>query len=266
MSLLQGTSAFITGAASGIGEATALAFAEHGATKLALTDINGELLHKSVNALKAKYPHVEVLEMSFDVRVGVEVEKAIADTVAKFGRLDIAVNNAGIGGSGKQTHMVDEEEWLNVVDVNLNAVRKCQKEQLKVMLNQEDLGPRVGRGNIINLSSMYGLVSPNGRMHNSAYVASKHGVMGLTKGDANSYGSSSIRINAVCPGYVDTPLLRKLMDTSAGIPLKVDIERTPLKRLATMDEVADSITFLASPMSSFINGVGLVIDGGFSTN
>jgi NAD(P)-dependent dehydrogenase (short-subunit alcohol dehydrogenase family) len=117
-----------------------LAFAEHGATKLALTDINGELLHKSVNALKAKYPHVEVLEMSFDVRVGVEVEKAIADTVAKFGRLDIAVNNAGIGGSGKQTHMVDEEEWLNVVDVNLNAVRKCQKEQLKVMLNQEYVG------------------------------------------------------------------------------------------------------------------------------
>lgn len=114
---------------------------------------------------------------------------------------------------------------------------------------------------------MYGLVAPAGTMHHTAYAAAKHGVLGLTKGDANSYGGEhAIRINAICPGYVETPLIKSAMEMSAGGPLAKDVERTPLRRMCEMDEIADAIVFLASPMSSFVQGAGLVADGGFTTN
>jgi NAD(P)-dependent dehydrogenase (short-subunit alcohol dehydrogenase family) len=114
---------------------------------------------------------------------------------------------------------------------------------------------------------MYGIVAPAGTMHHTAYAAAKHGVMGLTKGDANSYGGEhAIRINAICPGYVETPLLKQAMDAEGDSPLALDIRRTPLRRMCKMDEIADAIVFLASPMSSFMQGAGLVADGGFTTN
>jgi NAD(P)-dependent dehydrogenase (short-subunit alcohol dehydrogenase family) len=114
---------------------------------------------------------------------------------------------------------------------------------------------------------MYGIVAPCGTMHHTAYAAAKHGVMGLTKGDANSYGGEhAIRINAICPGYVETPLLTKAMAADGDSPLALDIRRTPLKRMCKMDEIADAIVFLASPMSSFMQGAGLIADGGFTTN
>lgn len=264
-SLLKG-SAFITGAASGIGQYTAIAFARHGVTKLALADINFEALEKSNAALKEQFPDVEVLSLRMDVRDMEQVRQGIAETVEKFGRLDIAVNNAGIGGSGRQTHELEDEEWMRVVDVNLQGVYRCQKEELSVMVKQEDLGSREGRGRIINVASMLGLVAPSPRLHHTAYSTAKHGVVGLTKGDANSYGELGIRINAICPGYVETPLLLEIMAQDANSPLAAEIARCPLKRLATMEEVADSITVLASPMSSFMQGASLVVDGGFTSN
>ncbi|KAH8170469.1 enoyl-(Acyl carrier protein) reductase domain-containing protein [Sarocladium implicatum] len=264
--LLKGT-AFITGAASGIGQACAVAFARYGITKLALADVNFEALQASNADLRKQFPKVEILDLHVDVRRAAEVKRGIQETVERFGRLDVALNNAGLGGSGKQTHEVDEEEWDRVIDVDLNGVRRCQKEEIAVMLKQENLSPREGRGRIINVASMYGLVGPAGMMHHTAYTTAKHGVLGLTKADANSYGGEhGIRINAICPGYVDTPLVRAAMDMGSDSPLAHDIKKTPLERMAAMEEIADSVVFLASPMSSFMQGAALVADGGFTTN
>ncbi|KAF4965813.1 hypothetical protein FSARC_6424 [Fusarium sarcochroum] len=273
-SLLRG-SAFITGAASGIGQQTAIAFAQHGVTKLALADVNKETLLASNEALKKQFPNVEVLSLHLDVRDSAQVKEGIAKTVAEFGRLDIAVNNAGISGSGRKTHELEDEEWLRILDVNLQGVYRCQKEELGVMVNQEDLGPRVGRGRIINIGSMYALVAPNNQDH-TAYTTAKHdmnlyadnaaGIIGLTRADANSYGRAGIRINAICPGYVETPLFTNIMSRDPDSPLAVDLARTPLKRLATMEEVADAIVLLASPMNSYMQGASMICDGGFTSN
>ncbi|KAM0418710.1 hypothetical protein ACHAPT_012409 [Fusarium lateritium] len=134
--LLRG-SAFITGAASGIGQHTALAFAKYGITKLALADINLEALQASNAALKEKFPHVEILTLHLDVCNPLQVKAGIKKVVAQFGRLDVAVNNAGISGSGRQTHEIEDDEWLRVLDVNLQGVYRCQKEELAVMVKQE---------------------------------------------------------------------------------------------------------------------------------
>ncbi|KXJ86805.1 3-oxoacyl-reductase [Microdochium bolleyi] len=262
--LLKGT-AFITGAASGIGQHTALSFAKHGITRLALADINTSLLSKSVASLRQQYPGVSVLELDLDVRSEAQVRAGITATVREFGRLDVAVNNAGIGGTGQQTHATPEEEWLRVVDVNLNGVWRCQKAELEVMRAQEDLGPRVGKGRIINIASMYGLVAPGAPMHHAAYAASKHGVVGLTKADGNSYGPEGVRINAICPGYVKTPLLTGAMAQDPDSPLARDIGSTPLRRMAEMEEIGDAIALMASPMAGFMQGAAVVFDGGFTT-
>ncbi|OAA53616.1 3-oxoacyl-[acyl-carrier-protein] reductase [Niveomyces insectorum RCEF 264] len=263
-SLLKGT-AFISGAASGIGQYTALAFARHGVRNLALADVNLAALQAANKKLQAAYPGVEVLPLQMDVQQYDQVKAGIAATVARFGRLDIAVNNAGIGGSGKPTHEVDEEEWRRVINIDLDGVWRCQREELAVMVKQEDLGPREGRGRIINTASMFGIVAPGTLMSHTAYAAAKHGVVGLTKGDGNTYGAHNIRVNAICPGYVETPLLLASMSTDPNSPLSIDVQRTPLKRMCKMDEIADAVVFLASPMSSFMQGAALIADGGFST-
>ncbi|KAF4969102.1 hypothetical protein FZEAL_10296 [Fusarium zealandicum] len=262
LSLLRG-SAFITGAASGESGSVQ---GPHGITKLALADVNLKALQTSNAALKKQFPDVEILPLHLDVRDASGVREAIARTAAQFGRLDVAVNNAGIGGSGRLTHETDNEEWMRVLDVNLQGVYRCQKEELAVMVNQENLGPRDGRGRIVNVASMLGIVGPSNRHAHTAYSTSKHGVIGLTKADANSYGGVGIRINAICPGYVETPLLTKIMAQDPDSPLAADLARTPLKRLATMDEVGDSIVLLASPMNSFMQGASVICDGGFTTN
>ncbi|TPX07223.1 uncharacterized protein E0L32_010817 [Thyridium curvatum] len=262
--LLRGT-AFITGAASGIGQHTALSFARHGIRRLALADINAAGLEAANAALSARFPHVEILSLRLDVRDPRGVRDCVRRTADRFGRLDVAVNNAGIGGSGRPTHAVPESEWRGVLDVDLDGVWRCQREELAVMVEQEDLGVREGRGRIINVASMLGLIAPGVRqLPHTAYSAAKHGVIGMTRGDANHYGPKNIRINAICPGYVETPLLNKVLEDPSS-PLRSDFDNTPLQRLAQMDEIGDAITFLASPMSSFVQGAALVADGGFST-
>ncbi|KAJ4274453.1 hypothetical protein NW764_011614 [Fusarium oxysporum] len=249
MTVLLRGSAFITGAASGIGQQTAIAFAQHGVTKLALADINQDALSISAGSLKKQFPHVHILPVHLDVRDSTQVKEGIAKIIGEFGRLDIAVNNAGISGSGRKTHELEDDEWLGILDVNLQGVYRCQKEELDVMVNQEDLGPRIGRGRIINVGSMFAVVAPNNQDH-TAYTTAKHG----------------IRINAICPGYVETPLLTNIMSRGPASPLAVDLSRTPLKRLATMEEVADAIVLLASPMNSYMQGASMICDGGFTSN
>ncbi|KAH6663259.1 3-oxoacyl-reductase [Plectosphaerella plurivora] len=264
-SLLRGT-AFITGAAAGIGQQTALAFARHGITRLALADVNGPALTSSTAALLHAHPAVDVLPLHLDVRSSKEVRDVIAETVRRFGRLDVAVNNAGIGGSGRPTHETDEDEFSAVVDVDLHGVWRCQREELRHMIRQEDLGPRRGRGSIINVASMFALVGPPPFLTHTAYGAAKHAVVGLTKADANTYGPLNIRINAICPGYVETPLLKAKMSQDSDSPLARGIANTPLQRLAQMEEITDCIVFMASEMSSFMQGASLVADGGYTIN
>ncbi|OHF04687.1 short-chain dehydrogenase [Colletotrichum orchidophilum] len=257
-SLLRGT-AFITGAASGIGQKTALSFARNGMTRLALTDINLEALEATRALLRREYPNTEVLALPLNVRDASEVRSGIAETVSRFGRLDVAVNNAGIAGAGQLTHEIDEEEFSKIVDVDLYGVWRCQKEEIKVMLNQEDLGMRRGRGAIINVASIFGIVSPSVFMAQTAYSTAKHG------NDANNYGRRGIRINAICPGWIETPISDRFPQ-EAGSPLSRYIESTPLQRLGQPEEIADCIAFLASDMSSYMQGSGLVADGGFTAH
>ncbi|KAH8601501.1 short chain dehydrogenase reductase [Bisporella sp. PMI_857] len=262
VTLLKGT-AFLTGAGSGIGRATAIAFARSGIQHLALTDINEPSLKTVQEIIKKEYPDVEVETIQLNVRETDAVESSVLAAVKKFGRIDVAVNVAGIGGSGKQTHENTEEDWQRVLDVNLNGVWRSQKAQLKAMLKQEDLGPRYGRGNIINIASMYGIISPPTNIPATQYAASKHGVVGLTKGDAVSYAAHGIRINAICPGYIATPLLGN--NPMSG-EMTVEVKKTPMGRLGTVEEAADAIVFLASPMASFITGASLVVDGGHTVS
>ncbi|KJZ75407.1 hypothetical protein HIM_05333 [Hirsutella minnesotensis 3608] len=276
--LLQGLSALITGSASGlrgslrrvgkagIGYHTACAFAKHGVSRLALVDYDLPALTASVDKLRGDWPETEFLPLEMDVRKPEQVKDAFSKVILQFGRLDVAVNNAGVIGHGTSTHEESEDEWQRVVDINLNGVFRCQKEEIAHMMRQTDLGARRGRGTIVNVASMYGIVGPPTPVHAASYAAAKHGVMGLTKADANAYADSHIRVNAICPGYTATKLLEGPPNGEAHSHLRDHIARTPMKRMAMPDEVADSIVFLASSMSSFMHGAALIVDGGFTSN
>ncbi|GJD04944.1 short-chain dehydrogenase [Colletotrichum higginsianum] len=203
------------------------------------------------------YPTAEALCLPLDVRDASEVNTSIGEVVSRFGRLDVAVNNAGIGGSGRSTHESDEDEFLRVVDIDLHGVWRCQREEIKVMLNQKyaqwppkprDLGFRRGRGAIINVASVLGVVSPAPFLFQTAYSTAKHGVMGLTKSDANTYGPHGIRINAICPGFIATPTILSLAQEPGGAISRY-IADTPLQRLGTVEEIADCFLLRANRSS-----------------
>ena len=162
------------------------------------------------NELKKNHGDVEVLQVEMDTSKESSVNSTIDQVVSTFGRLDIAINNAGIGGAQKPTTDVTIEEWRQVMDVNLSGVWMCQRAETRQMLKQVPIDPslRGNRGVIVNTASMLGLTGSSPATPACAYTASKHGVMGLTRTDAIMYAPQGIRINAVCPGYVATPLLK----------------------------------------------------------
>jgi len=259
-SLLKGV-AYITGAGSGIGQYTAYAFARHGVKRMALTDIRPENLQNTIDKLKKDAPDVEVEAIQMDAAKEEDVNRSIEQTVKRFGSLDYAVNNAGIAGPSRGTADVEFAEWQKLMDVNLNGVWLCQRAQLRQMLKQDVKSLREGRGVIVNVASMLGTVASAPVTPATAYTASKHGVMGLTKTDAIFYAPQNIRINAICPGYVETPLLQS---ASAAGAMDLELKKVPMGRLAKMEEIADAIVFLSSPMSSFMCGAGLLVDGGYT--
>ncbi len=241
--------ALVTGAATGIGRATALAFAREGA-RLVLADIDeaqGVETERQCAALGA-----EVLRVTADVARTADVEQMVSRSVERFGRVDCAFNNAGISGALAPHADSTEENWDHVVGINLKGVWACMKYELRQMLAQ-------GGGAIVNTASVMGMV---GSPMTPAYVASKHGVMGLTKAAALAYAASGIRVNAVCPGYIDTPLIEKVFEARPELrPLVVG--RHPAGRLGTPDEIASAVLWLCSDAASFVTGHGLAADGGY---
>ncbi|KAJ5195458.1 uncharacterized protein N7498_008896 [Penicillium cinerascens] len=253
---VKGT-AFITGGGSGIGKATALAFAKNGIGALALADLNISALESTCHEINIQFPNVQVEMLQVNVADEACVDSAVRKTVERFGGIDIGINCAGISGNPTPTDQMSLSEWQKVIDINQTGLWLCQRAVIRQMLTQESRGLREGRGVIVNVSSMFGIAgppSPSGIPH---YTAAKHAVVGLTKMDAKAYSRQGIRINAICPGFVDTPILSDHFDS-----MKPLFEATPIGRPAQVEEISDALLFLSSSMSSYICGAALVVDGG----
>ncbi|CAN5443243.1 SDR family oxidoreductase [soil metagenome] len=250
MKTLENKTVFITGGLSGIGKASAVAAAREGAN-VVVVDIKSINYDSAMAEITAENEKSIFLEC--DVTQSDQIAAVINTTIEKFGKLDVALNNAGIGGGGDRIADTTEDEWNSVIHLNLTSVFNCMRYDLKQMSSQKN-------GVIINMSSILGKV---GYVNSGGYVASKHGIIGLTQTAALEYAGEGIRVNAICPGFIETPLL-----TKGGITdnekMKRDImELHALKRFGKPEEVAKAFIFLASADSSFITGTALEIDGGF---
>lgn len=244
----DGKVAFVTGAASGIGEAVAKQLAARGA-KVVVADLKLEAGQKVVDAITAAGGTAAAVAV--DVGQPEQVEKAIAFAVDTYGALHLAVNNAGIGGVAKPTADYTLEEWRKVVEIDLNSVFYSTKYEIPALLKS-------GGGAIVNMASILGT---NGFASAPAYVSSKHGVVGLTKATAIDYAQQGIRVNAVGPGFIQTPLLGSSMSEEALSGLKA---LHPMGRLGSSDEVAALTLFLLSDAASFITGSYHLVDGGYA--
>lgn len=237
----------VTGGASGIGRASALAIA-HAGGKVAVSDVNVEGGEETSQMICEGGG--EAFFMQVDVTNPAQVEQFMQTTVERFGGLDGAFNNAGVGGRMGKLHDLDEAMWDLVVNVNLKAVWWCMKYEIPRL--------RDGRGSIVNMASAAGLV---GLPNNAVYSASKHGVIGLTKAAAQEYARGGIRVNAVCPGFVETPMVAQIDDERPGMVGKL-VNINPMRRLGEPREVASAVVWLLSDESSFVNGLAMSIDGG----
>ena len=246
---LDGKIALVTGGASGIGRATALAFAREGAT-VVIADVDvagGEETQRLIQGTGR-----EALFLRADVAQTAEVEGVITQAVARCGRLDCAFNNAGIEGELAPLADSTEAVWDRVIGINLKGVWLCMKYELRQMLTQR-------RGTIVNTASILGLVSvPLG----PAYTASKHGVVGLTKAAALAYAQAGIRVNAVCPGFIQSPMTERVFTHHPELQ-EPTIAGHPVGRMGTPDEVAAAVVWLCSEAASFVTGHTLTVDGGY---
>lgn len=247
---LEGKVALVTGGGSGIGRSTALAFAEEGA-KVVIADIVVAGGEETVQMIKETGG--QAIFVKTDVTRADEVEALVEKAVETYGRLDFAFNNAGIDGEVASITTCSEENWDRVININLKGVWLCMKYEIPQMLKQ-------GGGAIVNTASMAGLVGLEGGSL-AAYVASKHGVVGLTKAAALECAQAGIRVNAVCPGVIYTPLVKQLMDAYPDME-PVVIRQHPMGRLGKPEEIAQAAVWLCSDAASFVTGHPLAVDGG----
>ena len=248
----EGKVAVVTGAASGMGLVTARSFAEAGAA-VALADIDERAARTAVDDLIAAGHRA--IAVRCNVADEAEVAAMVDQTVQIFGRLDAAFNNAGIQSPAVETADASGAEFDRVIAVNLRGVWNCMKYELKQMRQQ-------GSGAIVNCSSIGGLIGLPGR---AVYHAAKHGVLGLTKSAALEYASRGIRINAVCPGTVDTPMVSAMLAKEADA-MKEIMRDQPIGRLGRPEEIASAVLWLCSPGAGFVIGHALAVDGGFTAH
>ncbi len=245
-----GKTALITGSGKGMGLATAKAFAQAGAGVM-LADINEDSALKAADEL-SKAGH-KAIGMRCDVADEAQVKAVVEKTVATFGSLDAAYNNAGIQSLVTDTADLTTEEWDRVFSINLRGVFLCMKYELMQMREQ-------GSGAIVNCSSIGGLIGLPGR---AAYHAAKHGVLGLTKSAALEYAPRGIRINAVCPGTIRTPMVEDMF-TSGDLSEEDVVKLAPINRIGEASEIADAVLWLCSPLSTYVIGQSIAVDGGYT--
>lgn len=249
MGELSGKVAFVTGGSAGIGRAAAMALAaEDAAVVVADVDtVRGEEVAAEIRGKGGRAHFVRV-----DVSDDAQVASAIAETVSTFGGLDLAFNNAGIEGAQAITHECTPENWTRTLAVNLTGVWQCMRHEIPAMLER-------GGGSIVNNSSVAGLVGFNGI---PAYAASKHGMLGLTKTAALEYADRGIRVNAVCPGVIDTEMIDRFTGQQADVEAAL-LATEPVGRLGRPEEIADAVVWLCSARASFVTGQAIAVDGGF---
>ena len=247
--MLEGKVALVTGGSSGIGRSSALAFISEGA-KVVIADIDIEGGKETMNLIQEAGGESMFVEV--DVSHKSEVEEMVRQAIETYGRLDCAFNNAGVGPVYCTTADYIEEDWDRIISINLKGVWLCMKYEIPQILKQ-------GKGAIVNMASAVGLVGIENR---PAYTASKHGVVGLTKVAALDYATAGIRINAVCPGYIRTPMNERMWLINPEAE-NIAIARHPIGRVGTPEEVAEAVVWLCSDKASFITGHTLVIDGGW---
>src|SRR5256884_767949 len=246
----RGQVALVTGASSGMGLSTARAFAEAGAA-VVLADINEEALRTATDELSSA-GH-QAIGVTCDVSDEAQVAAMVARAGASFGRLDMAFNNAGIQVPPSDAADEPAEQFDRVNAINLRGVWASMKHELRQMREQ-------GSGAIVNCSSLGGLVGLPSR---AAYHASKHGVIGLTRSAALEYAPRGVRINAVCPGTIDTPMVADML-AKGELDMAQAIKNQPIGRLGTADEIASAVLWLCSPGATFVVGVALPVDGGYT--
>ena len=246
---MDGKTALVTGGASGIGRAAAILFSAKGAN-VVVADVTVEGGVETVRMIKNSGG--AAIFVKTDVSKPEETEALIKKSAEEFGRLDYAFNNAGI--EGKPAPLADgtEENWDRVISINLKGVWLCMKYEIQLMLKQ-------GAGAIVNTSSVAGLVGFQGI---SPYVASKHGILGLTKTAALEYAKSNIRVNAVCPGVIKTPMIDRFTGGSKEAEKQMTATE-PIGRLGTPEEIAEAAVWLCSDAASFVTGCAMTVDGGF---
>lgn len=247
---MDGAVAIVTGGAAGIGKAAALAFAAEGA-KVAIADLKlerGEEVAHGIERAGGRAIFVKT-----DVAKAADVEKLLGATLSAFGRLDYAFNNAGIEGQLAPTVACSEENFDRTLAVNLRGLWLCLRQEIHLLLKQKSGGA------IVNMASVAGLV---GFANLPAYVASKHGVVGLTKSAALEYATSGIRINAICPGVIHTEMVDRVTGKDPAVE-KQFIDMEPMGRMGTPEEIAAGAVWLCSKAASFVTGIALAVDGGF---
>lgn len=242
--------ALVTGAAKGIGKASALAFAREGAN-LILADLEEEEGRKT--ELLAQKEGVETLFIKADISKADQVDSLVSKAVDKFGKIDCAHNNAGVEGTRLLTSELDEDSFDKVIMTNLKGTWLCMRKELEQMLKQ-------GGGSIVNTASIAAFVGLGGL---SAYTASKHGIVGLTKASALEYAKQKIRINAVCPGPIETEMVENTLKENPQLKEAL-LALGPQGRIGKPEEVAAAVIWLSSPKASFVTGSALVVDGGWT--